>query len=151
MEVSWPWPGTSVDPCCSSHLIHLKKVEIFGWDPRGTIDSVRRGEMLFHDGRVCFQSWLTCASCHAEGRVDGLNWDLQNDGLGNPKNARSMVHAAVTPPSMSLGVRADFKEATTAGFRHILFHEPTHDEAEAVQSYIASLQPERSPLSCNGF
>ena len=118
--------------------------------PVPQIDSVRRGEMLFHDGRACFQGWLTCASCHAEGRVDGLNWDLQNDGVGNPKNARSMMHAAITPPSMSLGVRADFKEATTAGFRFILFHEPTQNEAEDVQSYIASLRPERSPYLVKG-
>ena len=28
----------------------------------------------------------SCATCHPDGRSDGLNWDLLNDGIGNPKN-----------------------------------------------------------------
>jgi len=52
------------------------------------VDPVRMGERVFHDGTRCFQNWLSCATCHPDGRVDGLNWDLLNDGLGNPKNAK---------------------------------------------------------------
>ncbi|MBQ4198779.1 MAG: YncE family protein, partial [Kiritimatiellae bacterium] len=37
-------------------------------------DRVRRGEMLYNDGSMCFQQWQSCASCHPDGRVDGLNW-----------------------------------------------------------------------------
>ena len=49
----------------------------------------RKGEMLFNDAQLCFQGWQSCASCHpADARADGLNWDLLNDGIGNPKNVK---------------------------------------------------------------
>ncbi len=79
---------------------------------------VRRGEMLFNDASLCFQGWQTCASCHsADGRVDGLNWDLLNDGIGNPKNVKSLLLSHETPPAMSLGVRETAEVAVRAGIR----------------------------------
>ena len=63
-------------------------------------DRARRGEMLYNDGSMCFQQWQSCASCHPDGRVDGLNWDLLNDGMGNPKQTRSELYNHVTPPTM---------------------------------------------------
>lgn len=105
----------------------------------------RRGEEAFHDGTRCFQQWLSCASCHPGGRADGLNWDLLNDGAGNPKNARSMVLSHATPPAMAHGVRASSDIAVLAGFRHIMFVRPEASVAADVQAYVASLQPERSP------
>jgi len=110
------------------------------------MDSVRRGEMVFHDGTYSFQHWLSCSTCHPDGaRADGLNWDLLNDGIGNPKNTRSLLLACKTPPSMSLAVRSDFSVATAAGFRYILFREPEARELQAVKDYLRSLKPEKSP------
>ena len=68
---------------------------------------LRLGEMYFNDATICFQGWQSCASCHDDdARVDGLNWDLLNDGIGNPKDTKSLVLSHQTPPVMSLGVRA---------------------------------------------
>ena len=112
---------------------------------------VRRGEMIFHDGTNSFQHWLSCATCHPGGaRADGLNWDLLNDGIGNPKNTRSLLLSPKTPPSMSRGVRASFKIASAAGFRFILFREPGASELEAIEEYLKSLQPDPSPYLVNG-
>jgi DNA-binding beta-propeller fold protein YncE len=114
-------------------------------------DVVRLGESIFHDATFCFQHWQSCATCHPDVRVDGLNWDLLNDGIGNPKNTKSLVRAPVTPPSMSHGVRADFDAAALAGFRFILFREPEPADVDAVRAYIRSLEPEPSPhLTANG-
>jgi len=113
--------------------------------PPREMDKIRRGEMIFHDAAHCLQHWLSCASCHPDGRVDGLNWDLMNDGIGNPKNTRSMVCAYKTKPMMTLGVRPDFEAAVESGFRNIQFYEPTKEEVESTQEYLRSLQPERSP------
>jgi hypothetical protein len=66
-------------------------------------DRVRRGEMLWNDGAMCFQQWQSCASCHPDGRTDGLNWDLVNDGIGNPKQTKNMLYSHLTPPSMVTG------------------------------------------------
>lgn len=116
------------------------------------MDSLRQGEMVFHNGTNSFQHWLSCATCHPDGaRADGLNWDLLNDGIGNPKNTRSLLLAHKTPPSMSLGVRTDSSVAAAAGFRYILFREPQGQELDAVKDYLRSLKPEKSPyLTADG-
>ncbi len=111
----------------------------------GEPDLVRQGEFIFHDANRCFQRWLSCASCHPEARADGLNWDLLNDGLGNPKNVRSMLWADRTPPMMSHAVREDMDTAIKAGFIHIQFTEPKEHEIKAVSAYLKSLQPAASP------
>lgn len=113
-------------------------------------DLVRRGEILFHDGTHCFQHWLSCSTCHPEGRADGLNWDLLNDGIGNPKNTKSLVYSYKTPPMMSRGVREGIEAATMAGFRHIQFREPEPGEPEAVVAYLKSLEPDPSPFLLSG-
>ncbi len=108
-------------------------------------DPVRRGERAFHDGENCFQGWLTCATCHPEGRADGLNWDLLNDGIGNLKNTRSLVLSHRTPPVMSRAVRSSYEVATSAGFRYILFRAPEERTLSDVRAYVRSLAPRPSP------
>ncbi len=106
----------------------------------------RWGEELFHDASICFQGWQSCSSCHPDARVDGLNWDLLNDGIGNPKNSKSMLLAHRTPPAMSTGVRPDAEYAVRSGLRHILFVERPKEEAEAMDEYLKSMKPMDSPI-----
>jgi cytochrome c peroxidase len=106
----------------------------------------RKGEMYFNDATLCYQGWQSCASCHSsDARVDGMNWDLLNDGMGNPKNVKSLLLCFQTPPVMSMGVRSDAAAAIRAGMRHILFTEPRESVASAIDEYIKSLQPLPSP------
>lgn len=120
-----------------------RKVVSLGASPQP--DQVREGERMFHDGTLCFQHWLSCATCHPDGRADGLNWDLLNDGMGNPKNTRSLLLAHRRGPMMSHGVRSSLTVATQAGFRFILFREPTKGEAATTEAFIRSMQPLPSP------
>ena len=114
--------------------------------PDGAGSVARRGEQIFHDAGYCFQHWLSCATCHPEdARVDGLNWDLLNDGLGNPKNAKSLLQVNKRSPVMSHGVRSNMEVAVVAGFKYIQFHEPQPDEIAVVDAYLTSLQPLPSP------
>jgi len=106
---------------------------------------VRRGELLFHDAGLCFQQWQSCASCHPEGRVDGLNWDLLNDGMGNPKQTKSMLFAHQTPPAMLSGVRATAEVAVRSGIRFIQFTVRPEEDAQAIDEYLKSLVPVPSP------
>ncbi len=119
--------------------------------PTPTLSQIRRGEMLFNTATTCFQQWQSCASCHTEdGRADGLNWDLMNDGLGNPKNTKSLLLSHQTPPSMSLGVRSTAEVAVRAGIRHIQFAQRPKEEAEAMDAYLSSLKPMPSPYLDQG-
>ncbi len=110
---------------------------------------VRFGEMLFNNADLCYQHWQSCATCHPDGRMDGLNWDLLNDGIGNPKNTKSMLHAHKTPPSMSLGVRATAEDAVRAGIRYIQFAAVKEQQARAIDVYLQSLTPLPSPFLVN--
>ena len=105
----------------------------------------RQGEFLFNDAAHCFQQWVSCTSCHPGVRADGVNWDLLNDGMTNPKNAKSLVGSWETPPSMSLGVRATMEVAAEKGFLFIQFVQPTPDELKAVQAYLRSVPYIPSP------
>ncbi|MEA3226888.1 MAG: c-type cytochrome, partial [Planctomycetota bacterium] len=119
--------------------------------PQIPMTAQRRGEMLFNDAMLCFQGWQSCMSCHpSDARVDALNWDLLNDGLGNPKNTKSLLLSHQTPPSMITGVRESAELAVRGGIRHILFAVRPEEEAVAIDEYLKSLKPIPSPHLVNG-
>jgi len=115
--------------------------------PAQEMTVVRKGEMFFHDAALCFQHWQSCASCHPDARVDGLNWDLMNDGLGNPKNTRSMLLSHETPPVMSLAVRDTAETAVRSGIRYIQFAVRPEEDAVAIDEYLKLLRPVASPVT----
>ncbi len=118
--------------------------------PETPMTAERRGEMLFHDADLCFQHWQSCTSCHPDSRADGLNWDLLNDGMGNPKNTKSMLFAHVTPPAMVSGIRSNAETAVRAGIRHIQFAVRPEKDAEDIDAYLKSMRPLPSPHLVNG-
>ncbi|WP_460166359.1 hypothetical protein [Thermostilla marina] len=113
-------------------------------------DPVLRGEALFHDATICYQHWQSCASCHPDGRMDALNWDLLNDGTGNPKNTKSLLFSHVTPPAMATGVRPTAEAAVRAGLKHILFAGEDEQKAELLDAYLRALRPIPSPALVDG-
>jgi hypothetical protein len=127
------------------------KLESYALGPKPVMTPERLGEFYFNDARICFQGWQSCATCHpSDARIDALNWDLLNDGLGNPKNNRSLLLAFETPPSMSIGVRETAEAAVLAGIRHILFTVQPPEVANSLNAYIKSLKPVPSPHLVKG-
>jgi len=126
-------------------------VETIPLGPAPQMTSARLGELYFNDATLCFQGWQSCSSCHShDARVDGLNWDNLNDGIGNPKNAKSLLLAFSTPPSMWLGVRSNAHAAVRAGIRNSLFTVQPPEVAEAIDDYFKSLKPMTSPRLMKG-
>jgi YVTN family beta-propeller protein len=126
-------------------------VESIALGPKQEITAVRKGEFYFNDAGICYEGWQSCASCHpGGGRADGLNWDLLNDGVGNPKNTKSLLLATRTPPLMSLGVRADADAAVRAGIQHILFTSQPEEVVNSIDAYLQSLKPVPSPYLVHG-
>ena len=116
-----------------------------------SLSEVQRGEMIFNNAKYCFQQWQSCASCHsADARTDGLNWDLLNDGIGNPKNTKSLLYAHFTPPAMSLGGRENAEISVRAGVKYILFSELPDESLNAIDSYLKSITPIPSPYLKRG-
>jgi cytochrome c peroxidase len=124
-------------------VMHRPKSLALG--PEQEMSTLRKGEMYFNDAALCFQNWQSCASCHPDVRADGLNWDLLNDGMGNPKNTKSLVLSHETPPAMISGVRDKAETAVRSGIKYIQFAVRPEEDAEAIDEYLKSLAPDTSP------
>ncbi|MGL6225931.1 MAG: hypothetical protein ACRC10_04800 [Thermoguttaceae bacterium] len=128
----------------------VPKISTVTLGPEQEMTAERKGERNWNDASLCFQSWHSCASCHPDARVDALNWDLLNDGLGNPKNAKSMLLGPQTPPAMWEGVRKTTSFAVRTGFRYILMSVPNEQICNDIDAYIAAMQPLESPRLVDG-
>jgi YVTN family beta-propeller protein len=114
------------------------------------MSDLRKGEMFFNDAALCFQEWQSCASCHPDDRVDGLSWDLLNDGIGNPKNTKSMFMTFQTPPVMVSGIRGEAKIAVRAGIRFIQFAVRPEEDVVKIDKYLEQLKAVPSPYLVKG-
>lgn len=111
----------------------------------------QEGERIFNDASYCFQNWQSCNGCHpGDARTDGMNWDLMNDGIGNPKNCKSLLYSHVTPPSMISGIRESAQLAVRKGFTHIQFYDIDEKLAEKVDTYLMGLEAVPSPYLVDG-
>jgi YVTN family beta-propeller protein len=60
---------------------------------------LRWGEQLFHSANITFQRQFACATCHPDGHVDGLTYDIEADGIGvNPVDNRTLRGIYDTDP-----------------------------------------------------
>lgn len=103
-------------------------------------DSLRRGERLFHSGRISHTGQFSCASCHPDGKSDGLNWDLPADGFNNFQNTKSLHDLDGTAPYGWLGTSATLEERFTGTLRHLFQYEPTEEEVADLTAYLRSLK-----------
>ncbi len=105
----------------------------------------RLGEFYFNDATLSFQQWESCTSCHIDIRNDGLNWDLMNDGLGTPKNTKSLLYSHFTPPTTITGIRPNAETSVIAGFLHNHFVRFENDENLAIDEFLKAQQSLPSP------
>ncbi len=127
-----------------------KAKEFVKLGPEPELEPARRGELAWNDATLCFQNWQSCASCHPDARSDALNWDLLNDGMGNPKNAKAMLFSIDVPPAMWHGVRVNAEKAIRTGFQFIMFSNVPEATCVDVEEYIKSLKPLPSPHLVDG-
>lgn len=135
-------PSVECISSSKSEMIHLGTED--AWE------SSRRGELAFNDASLCYQGWQSCASCHPDGRADGLNWDQLNDGIGNPKNTKSLLFSHQTPPSMITGIRENAGIAVRKGMSFMLGTLLDKQVAADIDNYLKGLTPIPSPYLVNG-
>ena len=102
-----------------------------GVSPAVAASPVRMGEMHFNDATLCYQGWQSCASCHVDGRDDGLTWDFPNSGGG-------LGHTEETVDLSRLARIAPHRVSNSFPVSH-LFAVPD-DVATAVEAYLLSLR-----------
>lgn len=131
--------------------LSTKDVNAIAYNPQRVESKVDIGEKAFNDAAHCYQNWQSCNGCHpGDGRTDGMNWDLMNDGIGNSKNCKSMLFSHVTPPNMISGIRASAELAVRAGYKFIQFTDLSEETAVCVDDYLKSLKPLPSPYLVDG-
>ncbi|MFH1573204.1 MAG: multiheme c-type cytochrome, partial [Acidobacteriota bacterium] len=85
----------------------LTVIDLEALRPAGRVDlggpqevtQVRRGERLFHSARITFHRSFSCHSCHPDGHVNGLTFDIEPDGIGSsPVDNRTLRGILDTAP-----------------------------------------------------
>jgi cytochrome c peroxidase len=106
------------------------------------ITTARRGEQLFHNASICYQRQFSCASCHPDGHVDGLTYDIEADGIGvGPVDNRSLRGINDTDPFKWEGTNPSL--ARQCGARLAVFFTRvapfTPQELAAVNEYTVTI------------
>lgn len=115
-------------------------------------DRAARGERLFHSAARTFHGQFSCASCHPDDGFDGLQYDLEPDGLGeNLLDNRNLRDVVGTGPFKWVGSNPDI--TTQCGTRTAKWIVRTGwislsqvlDLTAYIRSIKAVVNPHRSP------
>jgi YVTN family beta-propeller protein len=103
---------------------------------------LRWGERLFHSARITFQRQFSCATCHPDGHVDGLTYDIEADGIGvSPVDNRTLRGIYDTDPFKWEGTNPTL--ARQCGARLAVFFTRiapfTAEELQAVNDYTVTI------------
>ncbi len=107
-----------------------------------TITDVRFGEQLFHSADITFHRQFSCHTCHPDGHVDGITYDIEPDGLGvSPVDNRTLRGILDTAPFKWEGTNPSLSRQ--CGPRLAVFFtriQPfTPEELSALTTYIATI------------
>ena len=106
------------------------------------ITKVRYGERLFHSANITFHRQFSCHSCHPDGHVDGLTYDIEPDGIGiSPVDNRTLRGILDTAPFKWEGTNPSLQRQ--CGPRLAVFFtriQPfTPEELSALDNYICTI------------
>jgi YVTN family beta-propeller protein len=106
------------------------------------ITKVRYGEQLFHSADITFRRQFSCHSCHPDGHVDGLTYDIEPDGIGSsPVDNRTLRGILDTAPFKWEGTNPSLQRQ--CGPRLAVFFtriDPfTPEELSALDNYICTI------------
>jgi YVTN family beta-propeller protein len=106
------------------------------------ITKVRYGERLFHSADITFRRQFSCHSCHPDGHVNGLTYDIEPDGIGiAPVDNRTLRGILDTAPFKWEGTNPSLSRQ--CGPRLAVFftriHPFTPQELDALDDYICTI------------
>jgi YVTN family beta-propeller protein len=94
-------------------VIDLKKLEAVGRIELGGAKELtkrRRGEKLFNSANITFRRQFSCHTCHPDGHIDGIVYDIEDDGIGmGPIDNRSLRGINDTAPFKWTGINPSLK------------------------------------------
>ncbi|NIM51071.1 MAG: beta-propeller fold lactonase family protein [Gemmatimonadales bacterium] len=76
-----------------------ERVRVIDLGGPSTITEARSGERIFHSAQHTYARQFSCHSCHPDGHIDGITYDIEPDGLGiNPVDNRTLRGINDTAP-----------------------------------------------------
>jgi len=106
------------------------------------ISQIRFGERLFHSADVTFHRQFSCHTCHPDGHIDGITYDIEPDGIGfSPVDNRTLRGILDTAPFKWEGTNPSLSRQ--CGPRLAVFFTRIQpfapDELAAVDRYISTI------------
>ncbi len=137
------YTANSLDDTLS--VIDVERKEVVGTIDLGgpkEISKARWGERLFHSADIAFRRQFSCSTCHPDGHVDGLTYDIEPDGLGvNPVDNRTLRGILDTAPFKWEGINPSLSRQ--CGPRLAVFFTRlapfTPEELDALDYYISTI------------
>jgi YVTN family beta-propeller protein len=119
-----------------------KRVAVIPLGGPSEITLGRRGERIFHSAAATYGRQFSCHSCHPDGGVDGITYDIEPDGIGlNPVDNRSLRGVLDTAPFKWTGKNLTL--GRQCGPRLAVFFtriDPfTPEQVEALERYICTI------------
>ena len=126
-------------------VIDIQKLEAAGRIDLGgptVITQTREGERLFHSADITFHRQFSCHSCHPDGHVDGITFDIEPDGIGtSPVDNRTLRGILDTAPFKWEGTNPSLPHE--CGPRLAVFFtriQPfTEEQLSALERYICTI------------
>ncbi|HWQ53463.1 MAG TPA: multiheme c-type cytochrome [Bryobacteraceae bacterium] len=130
----------------SLSVIDLKRLEAVARIDLGgsrEITRYRQGERLFHNARITFRHQHSCASCHPDGHIDSVTYDIESDGIGiSPVDNRTLRGILDTAPFKWEGTNPSLSRQCGARlsvfFTRLLPFTP--EELAAVDRYVTAIE-----------
>ncbi len=126
-------------------VIDLKTLETIGRLDLGGAKELtkrRRGEKLFHHANVSFRRQFSCSSCHPDGHIDNIVYDIEDDGLGmGPIDNRTLRGINDMAPYKWIGINPSLRRQ--CGPRLAVFitriHPFTPEQLDDLHYYLCSI------------
>ena len=135
----------------------LKVIATIDLEGSKEVTKIRFGEQVFHSANNAFRQQFSCHTCHPDGHVNGLTYDIEPDGIGiAPVDNRTLRGIFDTNPFKWEGTNPSLQRQ--CGARLAVFFtriQPfTPEELEALTDYICTIprppnrhRPLGSPLT----
>lgn len=111
--------------------------------PQAELELADKGELLFYDGKMSLEGWMSCHSCHTDGHTNGLSNDNLSDGsFGAPKRVLTLLGTANTSPWAWKGDVHNLEGQILQSIRTtMLGPEPGPGQVEALATFLRTLTP----------
>lgn len=123
-------------------LANLSAAERIDLGGPKVVTKVRWGERIFHNASITFRRQFSCHTCHPDGHVNGLTFDIEPDGIGMaPVDNRTLRGILDTAPFKWEGTNPSLRRQCGARlsvfFTRLRPYNP--DELAALDEYICTI------------